>query len=294
MKLNVTMFRGIILLLADEDDKYRSKVKHTFGDKYQILEAADLDSALACIENKEDNVVSAVIVSATLPGNGAEALLKILRQNPLYWRVPVLSTIPARHVLEDVPVILETDDFLCKCHPLFDLQRRVERLMGMAQSYEREITLKDEASRDYMTGLYNRRGLQAALESLRKEDRPLAIYVFDLDDLKKVNDTKGHEEGDKLIQSFADLLRRKTRTKDILCRYGGDEFIVVLKHLNDKEAAVKKGNEICQAFHSSCSAGVVICQTEENNFFQMIQRADEALYRAKRKKKGSCCLWNEQ
>lgn len=282
------------ILLADEDNKYRSKVRRTFGKKYEILEAVDLDSALACIEKKGDNVISAVILSATLPVNGAEALLKALRQNPLYWRVPVLSTIPARNVLEDVPIILETDDFLCKCHPLFDLQRRVERLMGIAESYEREITLKDEASRDYMTGLFNRRGLQAALESLRKEDRPLAIYLFDLDDLKKVNDTEGHEEGDRLIQSFADLLRRKTRTKDILCRYGGDEFIVVLKHLNDKEAAVKKGNEICQAFHSSCSAGVVMCPTEDKNFSRLIQCADEALYRAKREKKGGCCLWNDQ
>ena len=65
--------------------------------------------------------------------------------------------------------------------------------MGIAAAHERELTLKDEARRDYMTGLLNRRGLQAAMDSLRKEDLPVAVCLFDLDDLKQVNDTFGHE-----------------------------------------------------------------------------------------------------
>ena len=282
------------ILIADEEDTYREQVRNTFEEQYRVLEASDLSSALACLKKEGEDVISALILSTTLPANGAESLLKKMRQNPLYWRVPVLATIPDSKVLKDVPLVLEADDFLCKCHPMFDLQRRVERLIGIAAFYEREIILKDEASRDYMTGLFNRRGLQAALDSLRKEDRPLAIYLFDLDDLKKVNDTSGHEEGDRLIQSFADLLRRKTRAKDILCRYGGDEFIVVLKHLSDREAAVKKGMDICESFHSSCSAGVVMCTEEEKNFARLIKCADRALYRAKREKKGGCCMWNDR
>ena len=204
------------------------------------LEASDSDSALPYITEYERGNVSAVILSMTLPENGAASILKVLRQNPLFWRIPVLATIPGGEMMEELPLALETDDFLCKCHPQCDLQRRVEKLMGIAAAHERELTLKDEASRDYMTGLLNRRGLQAAMDSLRKEDLPVAVCLFDLDDLKKVNDTFGHEEGDRLIQSFADLLRRKTRAKDILCRYGGDEFLVVLKHLNDGLVAEKK------------------------------------------------------
>ena len=165
-------------------------------------------------------------------------------------------------------------------------------MMGVAASYERQISLQDEASRDYLTGLLNRRGLQVAMDTLRKEDMPLAVCLFDLDDLKKVNDTYGHDAGDRLIQSFADLLRRQTRTKDILCRYGGDEFLVILKHMSDESAAVKKGADICRAFQSSCSAGIVLCGPEDKHFARMIQCADQALYHAKREKKGGCCLWN--
>ena len=282
------------VLIVDEDDQYREQVQNTFEGQYRVLAASDFDSALACLEKEEENGVSAVILSATLPKNGASLVVQTMRQNPLYWRIPVLATIPGAKMLDEVPFVLEMDDFLCKCHPMFDLLRRVNRLIGDFSSYERENTLKDEASRDYMTGLFNRRGMQAAWDSLRKEDHPLAIYLFDLDSLKKVNDTKGHEEGDSLIQSFADLLRRKTRSKDILCRYGGDEFIVVLKNLRDREAAMKKGMDICESFHSSCSAGIVMCTEDEKNFSRMIQRADEALYCAKRENKGNCCMWSDK
>lgn len=288
---NETAMRS--LLVVDEDARYREKVRSTFEGQYQVLEAPDAGSALTCIADHGRDVVSAVLLSMTLPENGAASFLKELRQNPLFWRIPVLATIPGGGKINVTPLALETDDFLCKCHPQCDLRKRVERLMGIAASHEREIILQDEASRDYVTGLFNRRGLQAALDSLRKEDLPLAVCLFDLDDLKEVNDTCGHDAGDKLIQSFADLLRRKTRAKDILCRYGGDEFLVLLKHVNDGSAAIKKGKAICKAFQSSCSVGIALCGAEEQNISRLIQCADQALYRVKRENKGGCCLWND-
>ena len=89
------------------------------------------------------------------------------------------------------------------------------------------------------------------------------------------------------------MLRRKTRAKDILCRYGGDEFLVVLRHMSSKEAAIRKGVEICQNFQSSCSVGIALFKTEEKYFSRMIQCADQALYQAKKENKGGYCLWND-
>ena len=282
------------LLVVDEDKEYRNKISELFKGQYRILEAFDADSALEIITSEGADAVSAVILSITLPKDGAALLLKELRQNPVFWKIPVLATIPGGGIIKESPLTLETDDFLCKCHPLHDLKRRIERLMGIAASHEREITLQDEASRDYLTGLLNRRGLQAAMDSLRKEDLPVAVCLFDLDELKKVNDTCGHDAGDRLIQSFADLLRRKTRARDILCRYGGDEFIVFLKQVKNKEAALKKGSDICLAFQSSCSVGIALGGPEEKHFAKLIQCADQALYCAKRENKGGCCLWNDK
>ena len=290
------------LLVVDEDAGYREKVRQTFQGQYQVLEASNANSALSCIRSYGCDAVAVVILSITLPEDGAAVLLNALRQDPVFWHIPVLATIPNGEMMEELPLALETDDFLCKCHPLFDLHRRVESLMNIVACRERESTLQDEASRDYLTGLLNRRGLQAAMTSLRKEDLPLAVCLFDLDDLKKVNDTYGHDMGDRMIQSFADLLRRQTHEEDIQCRYGGDEFVVFLKHLPDEATAIKKGADICRFFYehltaehlpAACSCGIALCQADEKPSAKLIERADQALYRAKREGKGGCCIWSD-
>lgn len=289
------------VLVVDEDSEYRKSVREVFEGQYQILEASDAESALHCIQSHEGEGISAVILSMTLSENGSALFLKELRRNPRLWRIPVLSTLPGGEAMEELPWAMETDDFLCKCHPKRDLRRRVSRLIGMVEFHERENTLQDEASRDYLTGLLNRRGLRIAMDSLRKEDLPLAVCLFDVDDLKKINDTYGHDMGDRIIQAFADLLRHKTRADDILCRYGGDEFLVILKHLRDESIAMKKGADLCknfqeylvsENFYASCSGGIVLCEADDKPSLKLIERADQALYYAKKEHKGHCCVWN--
>lgn len=290
------------LLIIDEEDQYRNMVCRAFEEQYQILEASSVGSAFACIEKYGEEDISAVILSMTLPEDGSAMLLKVLRQNPEFWRIPVLSVIPQDEMIDNLPLALETDDFLCRCYPLRDLRRRVERLIDISLSHERVNSLQDEAGRDFLTGLLNRRGFRTAVDSIRREDQPLAVCLFDLDDLKKINDTWGHEMGDQVIQSFADLLRRQTRSEDIQCRYGGDEFVVILKRINSKEDVAKKGEAICKIFresfeenrfHPACSVGIALCGEDEKPSSLLIERADEALYRAKRENKGGCCLWEE-
>ena len=288
------------LLIVDEDAEYRSKVRQTLEAQYHIVESTNPHDAITRISSGEYERVSAVILSMTFPQEDIALFLKALRQDPAFWNIPVLATIPNGDVMPDMPMALEADDFLCKRHPVFDLHRRIDRLMYLVTSRQRENALQDEANRDYLTGLLNRRGLNSATSSLRNEDLPLAIFIFDLDDLKKVNDTCGHDMGDQLIQSFADLLRRNTRQGDILCRYGGDEFIIILKNINDSEAVIRKGDTICNSFRecfvdeqiaAACTGGICICGTNENPSVEFIEYADRALYLAKKEKKGSCCLW---
>ena len=179
------------------------------------------------------------------------------------------------------------------------LRKRIVQLTGFSAHKVREQVLQDEAGRDYLTGLLNRRGLHSAVNSLRQEDLPLALYLFDLDDLKRVNDGYGHEKGDEFLKAFGRLLRKKTRNIDILCRYGGDEFVVILRNINDVDVVQKKGTEICREIgeytlsdgtHAGCSAGAVFCAPGERPSVALIEKADRALYRAKRMGKGICRL----
>lgn len=287
------------LLVVDEDSSYREKARKTFETKYRIMEAADAETALDCIKACEG--VLTVILSMTLPENGAASLMKALRQNPSFWRVPVLATIPGGDT-ENYPMAVETDDFMCKRHPIFDMSRRIQRLMEKAAYSGCENALQDAANRDYITGLLNRRGLETAMSAVRREEMPLAVYMFDLDNLKMVNDNGGHNEGDRMIRTFSDLLRRSTRNGDILCRYGGDEFLVILKRMENEQNAVEKGEKICNEFReccknaeitASCTAGVTLCRAYDTLSQKEIEKADQALYNAKRKNKGSCFLWQE-
>ena len=164
---------------------------------------------------------------------------------------------------------------------------------------ERENALQAEANKDFLTGLLNRRGLQSAVMALRKDALPLTVYLFDLDNLKTINDTRGHDVGDRLIRTFAELLRGQTQEQDVLCRYGGDEFVAIIRNLGDEAAAQKKCEEICRAFSEcfaeeemgipvTCTGGIALCGKDEVPSMELVERADRAMYRAKRERKKEC------
>ena len=287
------------ILVVDESERYANLIQKTFGDYYEIIYAGTATEAMGLLSSEEHNI-SAVILSMTLPTHGADEIFKQVRRLPVNWHIPIVATIPDGNVASKYPLLLEADDFLCKAHPVADLHKRVDALLDMLAFDEREKILREAASRDFMTGLYNRRGLQAALASLRKEDFPLAICLFDLDNLKQVNDTHGHDAGDRFIEAFAEIARHKTRLDDIQCRYGGDEFIIVLKRIESEQIASKKAREICDAFTKvnieegvspSASVGIVMCGPETRPNAHFIEQADKAMYKAKAFQRGSCYIW---
>ena len=101
------------LLVVDEDAGYRRKVRSTLEKQYRVLEASDAESAAALIAGQDDRI-SAVILSMTLPENGAASLLKDMRQNPMFWRIPVLATIPGGRKINVTPLaicLFDLDDF---------------------------------------------------------------------------------------------------------------------------------------------------------------------------------------
>ena len=292
----------LLILVADEDASYREKIRQTFEDQYRVLEADCAESALEYIRSYGRDRISAVILSMALSDNGADSVVKFMHRESDLWNIPILGTIPSGAVMDKFPSVSEADDFLCKGHPMIDLRRRVRRLLDIRTLRKREFDLQNEAYKDYLTKLLNRRGFKAATDSLRAEDFPLAVCLFDLDDLKKINDTYGHDTGDRMLQALAEHLSRHTRTTDIRCRYGGDEFAVIIKRIKDGQTALKKGLEICRALREYvsednlsvfCSGGIALCDSVEESLNEVIERADKALYRAKRESKGNCCLWEE-
>ncbi len=157
--------------------------------------------------------------------------------------------------------------------------------------------LIEKAIKDHLTKLYNRLYLEE--EAIREIERakrytyPVSLIMFDLDDFKRVNDNYGHHEGDRVLISFAQLLRSKIRSTDIPVRYGGEEFIVLLPHTFGDEA-YHVAERIRSAFEKTefvfdgsrisltVSAGVSFSNRGEASLEELLRMADRAMYRAKR------------
>jgi diguanylate cyclase (GGDEF)-like protein len=144
--------------------------------------------------------------------------------------------------------------------------------------------LKD-ATVDDLTGLLNRRGWRMAAERelarATRDGTPVGMLLLDLDGLKEINDTRGHDEGDRILRETADRMRTALRAGDVLARLGGDEFGALLMDTSDEQAlAAVDRLKLMTPELGSFSAGVAAWEAEQE-LDELLRRADVALYSAK-------------
>jgi diguanylate cyclase (GGDEF)-like protein/PAS domain S-box-containing protein len=158
-------------------------------------------------------------------------------------------------------------------------------------------TLETQARHDPLTDLYNRRYMEEALErEMRRAERsrrPMGVIMLDLDYFKRYNDTLGHEAGDRLLVALANVLRSQVRAGDIVCRYGGEEFLVILPETTP-ELVVQRAEQLRRLVRDqlrdpsdgragpvTLSLGVAVFPLHAGNAVDLVRAADAALYRAK-------------
>lgn len=219
------------ILIIDDDEEYCRLVEKTFDSKFVFTRIRNMSELNAIIERKE--CFDVIILNYEL--DEAEKISGVIRHDAHLFATPILAIINNLSNCKAQINLEGSDDFLCKHYPLCDLYRRVEALVTLSETRKKCQALREEASHDYTTSLLNRRGLKWALDSIKDSEYPLGIYIFDIDNLKNVNDSKGHEAGDAAIREFADMVLNNTRSKDISCRYGGDEFLLILKNIGNEK-----------------------------------------------------------
>lgn len=178
--------------------------------------------------------------------------------------------------------------------PVIEEQKPV-RMIGVItdinKQEERVEKLKEAARLDRFTGLCNKTYFEEAARVIFEKNTHSrhALIIFDMDDFKNINDTYGHLTGDKVLRSVSHHLRKIFRRTDIVARFGGDEFVILLRDLPDSSKLLhKKLKELVSVdnqFHVTKSIGIAIYPEDGTTFEKLLKKADSALYYSKKTKR---------
>jgi diguanylate cyclase (GGDEF)-like protein/PAS domain S-box-containing protein len=200
-----------------------------------------------------------------------------------------------------------------RTRPLLDLHGKPEgsvisTMWDTTTAVATQAALEHAASHDSLTGLANRAlvldELDRALASSRRSGLRTAVLLVDLDHFKYVNDSLGHAVGDALLCSAADRMLDAVRDEDLVARHGGDEFVVVMRDLDNPDEAIRVADRLANSFRSpitvseaelftTASIGVAVSTGTQEDAIDLLREADIAMYRAKDEGRDRWSLFNE-
>lgn len=286
-----------VLVVEDSPLQRRVLARYLAEQNMEVITASD---GLEALKIARRNPPDMVLLDLVLPGVDGFEVCRLLRDNPSTARVPIVI-ITSHGGREERIRGLEygADDFLVKPVDQRELIIRTRSLLRRKQLMD---SLLSEASHDHLTGLYNRRQMgeemRRELARAKRYGYSLTVIMLDVDNFKNYNDTQGHQAGDEMLRALAELLNTSTRGADIVCRYGGEEFIIILPQtdLAGGMATAEKIRRLVAAHpfpggadqpggRLTISLGVAVYPDHGETAEELIGAADRALYRAKREGK---------
>ena len=289
--------KGALVLVVDDDRSTRATLRFALQrNGFSVEEAVDGVRALALLDRIVPDVI---LMDAMMPVMDGFTTCVKLQEHPRGKSIPVLMIT----ALEDNQSIERAfaagaSDYIPKPLNLAVVNQRIKRVVE-AQRAEKHV--RHLVFNDSLTGLPNRIQfadyLNSAIERARTTNQSLAVLFLDLDRFKYVNDTLGHEIGDRLIKAVASRIRNCVRASDCVARLGGDEFTVLLDELSDPASATNAAQKIRRSLTSafeidgqdifvSTSVGISLYPADGTDVSTLLRHADAAMYRAKRGNSG--------
>ncbi len=280
------------VLVVEDSLPFRNMIKKILTSlQFKVLAAAHGEEAMSYFADNPD--INLIITDYRMPvKDGLEVLKEVRKEKDKNSLGVIVMTSPSEKT--DASIFLKNgaSDFIAKP---FSKEELICRVNNTIEAMENINKIANFANRDFLTGVYNRRFFYSDVEEYvqvaEETNEPYAFAMIDVDYFKKINDKYGHDGGDRVLKSIAKILNDNTKGSDIVARFGGEEFCVVLKKIN-KEEAVKffvnlrakvAENEVVikkQKIRVTISIGVSFgnghCEIDD-----MLEACDSALYTAK-------------
>ncbi|MEO8258698.1 MAG: diguanylate cyclase [Acidobacteriota bacterium] len=287
------------ILIADDDRMSRRLLEGALTQMgHQVVSVADGLEAIRV--SALPNSPPLAILDWMMPGADGLAVCRAIRQRAAPYVYIILLTARSRHEDMVAGLLAEADDFLKKPLDPDELRARLrsgERVLALQERLmAAQDTLRHQATHDGLTGLWNRAmvfdQLERELARARREGQSLAVIMADIDHFKHVNDVYGHAAGDAVLRETAMRLVAVPRSYDMVGRYGGEEFVLLLPSCGLVEAEIV-AERVRRAVNDkpitvgmitlpvSVSLGVACASNEHDTAETVLIKADEAMYRAK-------------
>ena len=273
------------LLVVDDDPMVLSALERLLRHEFELSLVQDLESARNLVRQKHFEL--ALIDLHLAEGTSLDFFRELQTLSPTTARVLISGALNLNSLVDSLQTNL-VHKVLQKPWEPSSLILQIKEAQQIHELLKQKYHLEQLSTTDGLTGLYNYRHLQETLlkelDRSKRQNRPLSLIMIDIDGFKKWNDRTGHLGGDGVLKKIAEVLRDSLRTFDCICRYGGDEFCVLLQ-----ETDLQKAFEISERLRKKVEAeteitislGVSCFPKPSTNFEELLAFADTALYSAK-------------
>ena len=281
------------VLLIDDDSSIHDLIRVSLSsDPVELHSAYDGTSALSLAASLKPDLI---LLDLELSSTHGFDVCRQLKSDPAIAQIPLIFITSTGGIAEKIKGLnLGAVDYVTKP---FDQGEARARILSALRAKQLQDQLARNANVDVLTGVGNRRYFDqraaTELSRSRRHHQPLACVMLDLDHFKTLNDTHGHPFGDEVLRRLGQLLTETCRTEDVVCRYGGEEFVILTPGL-DRKAASGLAERLRRAIASlelqaesvavklTCSFGVAEVDVNTQSSADLVRRADKALYEAKR------------
>ncbi len=302
------------ILIVDDNKTNLAAARSVLNGVYKVTAVTAGGQALKFLEG---NTCDLILLDINMPEMDGFEVMKKIGENETCKDIPIIF-LTADNDAGTESRCLETGavDFIAKPFVPAVMMSRISRILEMmdmrrqlADKLEQKVKevsdIKSKARQDALTGLWNRVYTEETVNGLVSGGVRGALFMIDMDNFKAINDNYGHIEGDNTLKMFADTMRKFSSKDDVLCRIGGDEFVMFINGVTSKpELSKLAGNmisDLCakleeKKFETNSSVSIGIAQIPEDgtDFETVYNAADKALYYVKQNGKNSFHFFSEQ